>query len=230
MISPTAAAVCAELVPWLPVPLPGVLTMNKQQVAHVKTAGGQNVIRLHRRVDDGDGCCRGAYRKRKGEIGQRKVVVAVDRSDAVVYRGGSSGDDGGVLYAVAKAGQDAVHVVGLTGAAVRVDVAGNIASAGLVAGDLGGAVPVANCRPPEGKPAPAMLMSLVINSMAARMFCWVSARWVTVKVAFIPTRKARVMARMRIRPMTEAISNSRRLKPCCDFAMRIFIVFSRAQW
>src|SRR3984885_12790366 len=70
-------------------------------------------------------------------------------------------------------------------------------------------------------------MSLVINSMAARMFCWVSARWVTVKVAFIPIRNSWVIAMMTIRPTAEATINSRRVNPRCDFSKGIVMVFIR---
>src|SRR5580700_331299 len=70
-----------------------------------------------------------------------------------------------------------------------------------------------------------MLRSFVIISMAARIFCWTSARWVTVNVAFIPWRNRLVIARITIRPRVVATINSRRLKPRCELEIGIFMIF-----
>ena len=54
--------------------------------------------------------------------------------------------------------------------------------------------------PPEGKPAPAMLMSFTMRSTAARLFCWFSARCVTSMVEFIPVLNRLAIAAITIRP------------------------------
>ncbi len=66
-----------------------------------------------------------------------------------------------------------------------------------------------------------MLKSLVISSMAARIFCCVSARCVTRMVASMPVLNRLVITIMTVKPMEEATSNSSKLKPRCDFIIRI---------
>src|ERR1700683_495865 len=70
-------------------------------------------------------------------------------------------------------------------------------------------------------------MSLVSKAIAARMFCCVSARCVTVKVASMPTLNRLVIARITTRPMAEATINSISVNPRSVFAIRILLVLLR---
>src|SRR5271169_6822819 len=76
--------------------------------------------------------------------------------------------------------------------------------------------------PPEGRPAPAMLMSFTMRSMAARMFCWVSARCVTSMVEFKPVLNRLVMAAITIRPSAIETISSSSVKPC-PFCVCVFM-------
>src|SRR5271154_12110 len=78
---------------------------------------------------------------------------------------------------------------------------------------------------PPVMPAPAKLMSLFIISIAARMFCWVSARCDTTNVAFMPVLNKLVAAPRTIRPTDMAIMSSSSENPGCVFCFRMFMVF-----
>ena len=68
-----------------------------------------------------------------------------------------------------------------------------------------------------------MLMSLTMRSMAARMFCWVSARCVTTMAEVIPVLNRLAMAVIIIKPTAMEIMSSMRLKPASEFCFRIFM-------
>src|SRR6266850_2914018 len=66
-----------------------------------------------------------------------------------------------------------------------------------------------------------MLMSLDNNSMAARMFCCNSARWVTTKVASIPDLKSVPRAAITIRPKAIETISSISVNPLFRFSLCI---------
>src|SRR3984957_19387959 len=78
---------------------------------------------------------------------------------------------------------------------------------------------------PPVMPAPARLMSLFIISIAARMFCWVSARCDTTNVAFMQVLNKLVAAPSTMRPTDMAIVSSSSENPGCVFCFRMFMVF-----
>ena len=98
----------------------------------LSAATGLNQAGWQRRVWSGDqrNGCRGCAQCKR-EIRKRKVVVAINRSDAVINLPGRVGNRKAALHAIVKSRQNSIHVV-----AGWISVIGNVASSGLVAREL----------------------------------------------------------------------------------------------
>src|SRR5207248_10461981 len=68
-------------------------------------------------------------------------------------------------------------------------------------------------------------MSLLIRSMAARMFCCVSARWATRKVEFMPVLNRLAMEAITMRPSAIETVSSSSENPRFVFCLGIIMIF-----